>query len=118
MQVALSLVTIALIGAVSAAGLFISEEAAIAYNGSLPIAPRARAARRVLRLRPLSASAEITYAILEGRRLFVAGQWDAAHELMNDVYQHHTGSGPLRAELRKVDIAIERRAARPGEAGP
>ncbi len=111
-QVALALVTLALIAAVSAIGLFVAQEAAIAANGALPLASRAGAAKRVMRLRPFSSSAEITYAILEGRRLFqTEATWDEAQALLYETYLRHIGNQPLRAELSVVNQAVMLRDA-------
>jgi hypothetical protein len=107
MQIALALVTLALIAAVSAIGLFASQETAIAANAALPLAARARAAKRVTQLRPFSGSAEVTYAILEGRRLFQnEATWDEAQTLLYETYLRHIGNKPLRAELSVVSKAI------------
>ncbi len=106
-QIALALVTMALIAAVAAVGMFVAQETAIATNGRLPLATRAYAARRVMRLRPLSGSAEVTYAILEGRRLFRnEATWDQAQSLLYETYLRHIGNKPLRAELSVVSKAI------------
>lgn len=110
-QIALSLVVLALIAAVGAVGLFASREAAVAYDGSLPLSTRARAAAHLKQLRPFSGSAEVTYAILEGRRLFAAGKWDQSQQLMYETYLRHIGNKPLRAEISVVSKAIMLRDA-------
>jgi hypothetical protein len=110
-QVALSLVTLALIAAVAAVGLFVSQETAIATNPALPLAARVDAARRMMRMRPFSDSAEVRYAILRGRQLFVAEKWDEAQALLYETYLRNIGDKPLRAELRRVNLAVEFRDA-------
>jgi hypothetical protein len=105
-QIALALVTLAAIAAVSAVGYLVSQEAAIAADGSLPLSARTQAARRVMHFQQFSGSAEVTYAILEGRRLFAAKEWDEAQKLLYETYLRHIGNKPLRAELSVVSKAI------------
>ena len=105
-QIALALVTLAVIAAIAALGFIASREAGVAADASLPLSARAQAARRVMQLRPFSGSAEVTYAILEGRRLFEANKWDEAQALLYETYLRHIGNKPLRTELSVVSNAI------------
>jgi hypothetical protein len=112
LQIALAVLTLALVAAVAAVGLFVAQETAIATNGRLPLAARAHAAKRVKLLRPFSGSADVTYAILEGRLLFQKdATWDQAQKLLYDTYLRHIGDNPLRAELSIVNQAITLRDA-------
>ena len=111
MQLVLAGMTLAAIAAIAAIGVFVSHETAVAADVSVPLEVRADAARRVMRLRPFSRPAEVTYAILEGRRLFAGGQWDESQALLYETYLRNIGNKPLRAELRTVNLAVQLRDA-------
>ena len=101
-QVALSLATLAAIVAVAALGLLVQHQIAVAIDGRLPLSARIAAARGAMRLRPFSGSAEVTYAILEGRRLFAEdATWDEAQELLYTTYlRAHRQQAATRRALR------------------
>ena len=48
----------------------------------------------------------MTYAILEGRRLFATERWDEAQTLLYETYLRNIGNKPLRAELSVVNTAV------------
>lgn len=84
----------------------VSRANRVAETGSNPLPARAHAAALVKRLQPWNGSADVRYAMLEGRLLYNAHQWDASDALLYTTFLRHQDNKPLRAELRVVNLAI------------